>query len=301
MMPTPLMPPELAQRVLDALPTPVFFKDRAGIYTGCNEAFSQVLGTAPRELIGRSVFDLWPADLAQVYFDADEALMTTGGTQQYEAQVQLPSGERRDVLFYKAVLAADDGQVLGLAGTLLDITERKSLERRLTALADRDELTGLLNRRAIMAHLAQRQSDRRRARTPLVLLMCDVDHFKAINDQHGHPAGDDVLRMVAQRLQAGLREFDVIARVGGEEFLVVFHETDLDAAGLVAERLRRAVADDPFPLHDRSIRVTLSGGLATGEADDTGWLDVLRDADRALYVAKRAGRDRIVTAPAHTD
>ena len=124
------LPPDVIQPVLEALPMPVFFKDRAGIYRGCNLAFTTLLGLCPADVVGKSVFDLSPPDLAQVYFEADEALMSAGQDQRYESQVQTPSGQRLDVIFYKSVLRDTEGQVSGLVGTILDITERKRMEQR---------------------------------------------------------------------------------------------------------------------------------------------------------------------------
>ncbi|HEX5311495.1 diguanylate cyclase [Aquabacterium sp.] len=288
--------PDLVQSVLDALPVPVFFKDRQGLYQGCNKAFTEVMGKRSDELLGMSVFDLSPPDLAQVYFDADEALMRSGGEQRYEAQIQLPSGERRDVLFYKAVLRDAQGEVTGLVGTLLDITERKALEMRLADLAQHDALTGLLNRRAILAYLDGLHKDRRQVHQPVCLMMIDVDRFKSINDQHGHAVGDEVLRKVAFCLKAQLRDSDRVGRIGGEEFLIVLGSTDLDDAQRVAERLRQEVAALTVNGSEGPLSPTVSLGLAQSHSNEEDWADVIGRADAALYEAKRAGRNRVVVA-----
>lgn len=282
--------------MLDALPVPVFFKDRQGVYQGCNKAFSAIMGKRSDELLGMTVFDLSPHDLAQVYFDADEALMAAGGEQRYEAQIQLPSGERRDVMFYKSVLRDPHGQVTGLVGTLLDITERKALELRLADLAQRDPLTGLLNRRAILAHLDGLHKDRRQILQPVCLMMIDVDHFKSINDQHGHAVGDEVLRTVSQSLVAQLRDSDRVGRIGGEEFLVVLESTDLPHAQQVAERLRHELSELTVTCVNQPLRITVSIGLAQSHTNEEDWADVIGRADAGLYEAKRAGRNRVVVA-----
>ncbi len=288
------LPPELVQTVLDALPTPVFFKDRAGIYQGCNRAYSDLMALTVDDFIGKSVFDLWPADLATVYHRADEAVMAAGGEQRYEAQIQLPDGQRRDVVFYKTALKDANGEVAGLVGTLLDITERKTMERQLHDLAHTDALTGLLNRRAIMAHLEALHADRRKGQQPLALLMCDVDHFKAINDAHGHEAGDAVLVEVAQLIQAQLREDDRVGRVGGEEFLVVLASTCDKDATRVAERLRSVVSETPFAWQGQAVAVTLSMGLVHEYPSQESCHDLVRRADKRLYAAKRGGRNKVV-------
>jgi two-component system cell cycle response regulator len=168
--------------------------------------------------------------------------------------------------------------------------------RRSLSLALTDELTGLYNRRYVVAHLeeliARMGSD---AGYDTSLMMFDVDHFKAVNDQFGHPAGDDALRQLADRALRGVRSIDLVARLGGEEFVVVMPETDLQAATMVAERLRQSVAAEPFFIHAVGERrpITISIGVAVaapGDSVDT----LLQRADDALYEAKNGGRNKVV-------
>src|ERR1700723_2753521 len=168
--------------------------------------------------------------------------------------------------------------------------------RRSLSLALTDELTGLYNRRYVVAHLeelvARVNND---GATETSLMMFDVDHFKAVNDQFGHPGGDDALRQLADRALRGVRSIDLVARLGGEEFVVVMPETSLPAATMVAERLRRAVAGEPFFIHATSERqpITISIGVAVAQSGDTGDT-LLQRADDALYQAKNGGRNRVV-------
>lgn len=292
--------PELVQSVLDALPTPVFFKDRWGRYQGCNRAFTELTGRSGDELRGLTVFDLLPADAARVHAHADEALMQSGGQLRYEARFTQADGKRLDALLHKAPMQGPDGQVTGLVSTILDITERKALETRLAQLAEHDPLTGLLNRRAILSHLQALHAARRAAGQALCLLMIDVDHFKSINDQFGHGVGDEVLCQVAAALQGALRDGDSLGRVGGEEFLAVLSCIDINMAGLVAERLRQAVAQIPWMGDGQASRgITISVGLAQSQHDED-WAQAITGADKALYVAKRTGRDRVVVAEPST-
>jgi two-component system cell cycle response regulator len=131
-------------------------------------------------------------------------------------------------------------------------------------------------------------------------MLVDVDHFKLVNDRFGHPAGDAVLRELAVRTVRQVRNVDLVGRVGGEEFVVVMPETSLADAMLVAERLRAAIADEPFILQvkGQGLPLTVSVGIAmTGEGGDTRET-LLKRADEALYAAKHAGRNRVVTPPA---
>jgi two-component system cell cycle response regulator len=129
--------------------------------------------------------------------------------------------------------------------------------------------------------------------------MLDLDHFKAVNDQYGHPAGDDVLRELAQRMLRQVRSVDLVARLGGEEFVAVMPETNLSGASAVAERLRIAIADEPFTVTASGERlpVTASIGIATSENGDSVET-LLKRADDALYIAKNGGRNRVVSASA---
>jgi len=163
-----------------------------------------------------------------------------------------------------------------------------------------DALTGLYNRRYMESHLATLAEQASARSKPLALMMIDIDYFKSINDGHGHDAGDDVLREFAVRIRKSIRGIDLACRYGGEEFVVVMPETDLGVAGMVAERIRRAIASNPFSVSSGQSRldVTISIGLATLDAKGEQIADVLKRADQALYRAKRDGRNRVVSAAA---
>jgi two-component system cell cycle response regulator len=129
---------------------------------------------------------------------------------------------------------------------------------------------------------------------PFTLMILDIDHFKRVNDQHGHDAGDDVLRVVAQRLRGALREDDLICRLGGEEFAIVMPGADVDSARVIAERARQAISSEPVALSPAglSLSLTVSAGLAAASAG-LGARDLYRLADAALYRSKAAGRNRV--------
>jgi two-component system, cell cycle response regulator len=169
----------------------------------------------------------------------------------------------------------------------------RARNEELQSMLRTDLLTGLPNRRHLDEYLRMLSSASRRQRHPLSALMIDVDHFKRINDQHGHSAGDAVLVAVAKRIGASLRTEDVAGRWGGEEFLVLLPATDLDGAWVLGDRVRQAVADEPVDLGDGTDTiVTISVGCAVGQGDDVA--DQLRRADAALYEAKSLGRNRTV-------
>jgi len=156
-----------------------------------------------------------------------------------------------------------------------------------------DELTGVGNRRHFL-ELARHEIRRaRRSGKPLSAVMLDADFFKKVNDNFGHQVGDEVLRMLARICEESLRESDVLGRYGGEEFAILFPETDVIKAKDVAERIRKAVAAEVVETEDGPVRITVSMGVASGMGKDVGIDAILERADAALYVAKENGRDRV--------
>jgi len=163
-------------------------------------------------------------------------------------------------------------------------------------MAITDALTGLFNRRYMESHVATLVEQAAARSKPLTVMVLDIDYFKSINDTHGHDAGDDVLRDFALRIKRSIRGIDLACRYGGEEFVLVMPETDMAVAAMVAERLRRRIAAEPFSIQKgaKSVPVTISIGIAgLRDKDDTA-ASVLKRADQALYRAKRDGRNRVV-------
>ena len=193
----------------------------------------------------------------------------------------------------------EDGRLIAVVETLRDMTDQKRAESALKALANSDGLTGLANRRSFDQTLRLEWARAQRTRSPLSLLLVDVDHFKFYNDLHGHQKGDDCLRAMAASMAANLRPADVAARYGGEEFAILMPDCAHDAALSAGERLREAVSRKrlahgaphagPF--------VTLSIGVATEVPMDGMTSDALVTmADQALYAAKHGGRDRVLSS-----
>ena len=186
----------------------------------------------------------------------------------------------------------EDGQVTGAVCAVRDVSHRKTIEQELHRAAATDALTGLANRRAFDAEL-----DRRIASVPDGAIaghvaVFDLDHFKRVNDTHGHAAGDSVLRSFARIARASVREGDMVARLGGEEFGVLLAGSGREQARLVCDRIRTALAASVLRIGDTAIVVTASAGVAaiTGGSSSAAGLDA---ADMALYRAKAGGRDRL--------
>ncbi len=255
-----------------------------------NARAAELFGVPPRELEGLSADELCesPEDRARVFDAAREA----GRIEELEVRLRARGRES----FWAAVSArgiALDGDQHLLFG-VHDLTPQKAIEERLRELATRDALTGAYNRRHFF-DLASAELERaRRYGRLLALAMIDVDFFKAVNDRHGHLAGDDVLRGLAAALRASLRAPDVLARYGGEEFVVLLPETEIEEAARVVERLRLETARAPLDTVAGPIGITISGGVVALRPGDDEIGKLLGRADEALYAAKAAGRNRIV-------
>ncbi|WP_432669191.1 GGDEF domain-containing protein [Pseudomonas umsongensis] len=182
-----------------------------------------------------------------------------------------------------------------LLAALLYPMRNTLLYRAATQSALRDPLTDTGNRIAMDQTLQREIELARRHMQPLSLLMLDIDHFKRVNDTHGHSAGDDVLKAVAASIKNQLRNVDMVFRYGGEEFLILLSNTSREAAALVGERLRCAAQAEDYPADGHTVELTVSLGCSTllpGESAES----LLRRADSALYVAKREGRNRLTMA-----
>ena len=208
--------------------------------------------------------------------------------------------KRDGTLFYNelniAPLAGDDGRVSHYFGVLRDVSEQIAIEEQLRELASTDPLTGLLNRRRFEGLVNQEILRSTRYARPMVALMFDLDHFKRVNDNHGHACGDAVLVGFAACLSRGLRVHDICARVGGEEFAAMLPETPIASGLEVAERLRRSVEAMRTPAEGGEIAITTSVGITQLTPWDDSYTSMIERADAALYASKQRGRNRVTVA-----
>ena len=195
-------------------------------------------------------------------------------------------------------LKDEGGEVQQVCITLVDVTDtavyQKMMNEAMTSLAEasnRDGLTGIYNRRFIEECIAKEYGRVQRYGGTMSLAIIDLDHFKNINDSHGHLAGDEVLRAASKVLGEGLRQTDFLGRYGGEEFAVVLPSTDLDGAAVLAERLRARLASTVIKHNDISVPVTASVGIAEWQAGMQRYEELIKAADQALYLAKEEGRN----------
>lgn len=270
-------------------------RTREGVILWSSSPITEILGYTPAELVGRVTDDLiHPDDLAALRLgrtDVDSGLEIG---RRFRALSR--DGQYRWIDVRARPYRTPDGAIDGVVSVIRAIDEEVAERRALEYEATHDLLTGLANRNSAVGLL-----DTLRLRTPrtgrdTAVLFCDIDRFKEVNDTWGHAAGDAVLTVTAQRMSAAVRSGDLVARIGGDELLVVLDGVHgVDDAVVMATRLREAVAQ-PIETGGRSIRVTLSIGVAVDQGDHTV-AQLLERADGALYEAKRSGRDRIEVAP----
>lgn len=306
--------------VLSSVDSVIVLFDRGGRVRFANERFRDVFGIRETEVIGRAreqfveiVADLFrdPALFREVAHADDEERGSAPRTTRHsgipapdEIEVVLERPSQRTLLFSVTPVTQGDRRI-GVLAMFRDVTAQRAAEEarerllaELAARATTDALTGLKNRRAGSEALHAEMERARRYTRPLSVVLFDIDYFKKINDDFGHEAGDNVLRAFARVLESSARSTDVVVRWGGEEFLAIVQEADLDAARTFAERVRTGLAAaNPLAeiLEDRpaAVRpVTVSAGVTTLLPED-GADAFVRRADEALYVAKNDGRDRV--------
>lgn len=186
--------------------------------------------------------------------------------------------------------------LLGMAGLRRLLADFEAQRRDLENIAATDPLTGLFNRRHLFERAAEEVLRAQRCGEPLALIMVDVDHFKQVNDRHGHAVGDALLAGVADAIRRTLRRVDIAGRLGGDEFAILLPNTDAASASIAADRLRTAIATgrSAGEIHVRaSVGVAMAQRIPAGSEPASYFKDLLQEADTALYVAKERGRDRV--------
>jgi len=273
-----------------------------------NPAMEQFLVGGPSTFIGMHAIDIFGH-----WFETVQPLLNGSRSQ---TEIMAPNNPARFLDLRATPLYSRDGQLNGRLLVFREVTERKDVERRLrnanTRLqsqlieigilqsrlreqAIRDPLTNLFNRRYLEETLDRELARAAREAYPVSIFMIDIDHFKNVNDSHGHEAGDLVLKAIADVLASQSRRGDFACRFGGEEFIVVMPNINTEVAQERAETLRKMLNSLRVSFDETSLMVTISMGIASYPANGTSRDSVLRSADRAMYAAKEAGRDHILS------
>ncbi len=280
----------LAEHSTDIL----FHIETDGIVRYVSPSIRQLGGYEQSELIGKSAFlVVAPEHHAIVQEAFREAVAGGGATRHLDYYLLSKNGSKRWFETHARAVVDDDGRVDGVISVVRDIAKRKETERALTAAALTDPLTSLPNRRAFRLAVDKLDSTEV-AGDGACLAMFDIDHFKRVNDRFGHDAGDIVLCRFAEIAQSLVRGGDLVARMGGEEFAILFPHTSAEQALVICERLRVEIAATAIIVDGARISVTVSGGVAALGED--GLDRALKIADQALYVAKEQGRDQLALA-----
>jgi len=269
--------------------------DRQYNYLYANQAAIDHVGTTRDKVIGKNIRDglrhvpdfmhLWMERIDQV-FETEKPLRVEDAV-----PVSAKTVHSESVL---SPIFSNDGSMFAVGVVYRDVTERKFMEEELKRLAATDPLTGADNRRSFLEKATYELLRSQRYKHPFALLMLDVDHFKSVNDMHGHKWGDQVLKTIVAESTKTLRDTDLFGRIGGEEFTIILPESDPQAALEVGERLRQTLSEIKISTDRGAIQITVSIGLAMMEARDDTLDTIMGRADAALYKAKQAGRNKLV-------
>jgi diguanylate cyclase (GGDEF)-like protein/PAS domain S-box-containing protein len=256
-----------------------------------NEALCRLTGFSRTDLVGiKPPYPFWAPELvAQMSDIVSQVREEDGGV--FDVMFMRANGERFEAQLTARAARDHAGRTIGFVSTMRDVSDQNRHKRELERLARTDSLTGLANRHVLQESLAREAGRRDADKSQLALVLLDLDWFKQINDEHGHPIGDTVLIEVARRLSETVREGEVLARVGGEEFAWLLPASSLSEAVAAADRARSAIASSPFSIGS----LTMSAGVGLMPAPSNG-AELYRLADRALYEAKQSGRNRTCCA-----
>ena len=289
----------LVRTLIETIPDMIWLKDVDGVYLDCNPAFERLWNKPRAQIVGKTDLDFVPAEAAALFRELDRAAMATDGAVVYEDWKTLATDGSRGVYeSIKKAMRDPQGHVIGVMGISRDISQRKRDQQEIHRLAFHDALTGLPNRRLLEDRLQRAMLMSARSGQFGAVLFMDIDNFKSLNDALGHDAGDLLLKIVGQRLMAHVRAQDTVARLGGDEFVVVLAELSSDEVAAVAqvqsvaEKILSAL-NAPYTLADHVCHSTPSIGLVMFKGVAVTVDEILKQADRAMYKAKGAGRNTL--------
>jgi diguanylate cyclase (GGDEF)-like protein/PAS domain S-box-containing protein len=286
---------EELKSIFDNLPDIFYRTNMEGRVIMVSPSCFNVLGYREEEILGTFLSDYYkaPEERQKIV----QAIVAGGGkATRVEAALKHKSGSTVWVETSAFVRLSPDGQQGFIEGMTRDVSEHKRMEIQLVALSRTDGLTGAYNRGYFMDKSEEVISMMRRYQRPASMMIADLDHFKAINDNHGHHAGDLALKDFTNICRQEIRESDILGRLGGEEFGLLLPETSIQHAQILAERIRKAAAALEIMLGDQAIGITVSIGLVELRAEDESLDAIMRRADLAMYQAKAKGRNQVVTA-----
>lgn len=285
----------LLETALDHAPACIYLKDSDRRYVYLNQQTAALYGHEAETIIGSRDEDLLAPESAESCRQLDDRVLASHESQTNEERLPDQNGNTRVYETHKVPIIGEDGAFTGVIGFSQDMTETRQLQNQLDRMAHEDQLTGLPNRRRTEQILEEEINRAHRNGQPLSLLALDLDHFKWVNDRHGHDVGDHVLVQVGVVLGERLRSTDTLGRWGGEEFFVILPDTHPEGAQQVAETLRETMASC---VQVDSTPVTVSIGV-TEYSREEGLKAFIQRADDILYRAKHSGRNQVALISSH--
>jgi len=282
---------ERLERILAALPVPYLISNMDdGSIVEMNNRASSALDVSEEDYDEHKSGEFYVSPDTRP--ELLQSVKRNGLVSNQEIEMKTRAGEHFTALFSATPLKLGGEDVFFV--TFNDISERKKMELALEKAATTDYLTETLNRRAFTERCNAERQRANRNKEPICLFMIDIDHFKGINDTHGHEVGDTALKVLVELVGRDLRSSDALGRIGGEEFALVLPETELEGAVILAERIRERIENNKMDLADgETLSMTISGGLTVWQ-DEMTYEAVLKVADDHLYKAKNSGRNQIV-------
>lgn len=280
----------LHSKILDALPINIFLEDSEGRTIFVNEQVCNAHGITAEDLVGKTVFDFFPNDIAVKLREIDLEVWERRKLQTNEVVTEF-QGKKGHMLTGKTIIQLEDTNKEYLLGFGLDITDLKNAEEKISHMAYHDALTGLPNRWFIKSCLKNFQTHAEHIPTLRGVLLLDLDHFKVINDSLGHEAGDQVLVTVSNRLKGIIRNDKVLARFGGDEFVILIPNLlSADEAFEVSEEILETLKE-PFSIYGQKFTISPSIGISLYPDHGTDMETLIKNADLAMYHSKEKGRN----------
>ena len=283
----------LLETMLNNIDAHIYVKDCERKFLYVNDRVAKLFGDKAENIIGKQDTEILPIDIAEHFYQSDKQVFNTNQKQVIEETTHSESGETSHYISTKVPFNRPD-KLPALIGFSSDVTELFKLKEQFKQLANTDPLTNLYNRRFFTKQAEKEYQRAKRYSQSMTLISIDIDYFKSINDKFGHTAGDQVLIEVAKQLKASLRQTDILARIGGEEFSILLPETSAISAMTFAERIKEEQSKLQISGDwQGEIKLSVSIGVSSLIASDKTFDMLFSRADKALYQAKNTGRNNV--------